>query len=78
MTDEMRKRLADLGARQSVGEHMECPRCGRDAMKQDVYSNALSRYANIMVCDACGLDEALRSLHGNPLPIEAWACFKAK
>ena len=47
MTDEIRKALLDLRARQESGEHMPCPRCGRDTMKPKVHTNALSRYANI-------------------------------
>ena len=59
MTD-IQKALADLKARQEAGEHMPCPRCGRDTMKPALYTNALSRVADgIMVCDDCGTQEAL-------------------
>ena len=33
MTDRIRKALGGLKARQDAGEHMPCPRCGRDTMK---------------------------------------------
>lgn len=31
-----------------------CPRCGRDTMTPDLLTNALSRKADIMICDECG------------------------
>ena len=36
MTDRIRKALGDLKARQDAGEHMPCPRCGRDTMKENM------------------------------------------
>ena len=54
MTERAERRLLDLKARQEAGEHMMCPRCGRDAMKAPVHTNALSRTADVYVCDACG------------------------
>ena len=39
--------LLDLKARQQAGEHMPCPRCGKDAMKPDLHTNALSRHADL-------------------------------
>lgn len=50
-----------------------CPRCGK-AMKADLHTNALSRQMDIMVCDRCGMDEALNAATGRPhLPFEQWA-----
>ena len=43
MNDEIRKALADLKARQEAGDSMVCPRCGRETMKPDLYTNAMSR-----------------------------------
>ena len=34
MTEKMNTRLDDLKARQLKGEHMKCPRCGADTMKE--------------------------------------------
>ena len=65
--------LLDLKARQDKGEHMPCPRCGRDTMKPEIHTNALSRHADIYVCDACGTEEALLKFMSNPLPIKSWA-----
>ena len=51
MTEDIRKALLDLRARQESGEHMPCPRCGRDTMLPRLYTNALSRHADgIFVC----------------------------
>ena len=76
MTDRIRKALGDLKARQDAGEHMPCPRCGRNTMKKNIHTNALSRYADIYICDACGTEEALLKLMHNPLPMHEWACFR--
>ena len=75
VNEELRRQLADLKARQGAGEHLSCPRCGRNTMKANVYANALSRQADIMVCDACGMEEALRAFGHSPLPLSEWACF---
>ena len=47
-------------------------------MRENVYSNALSRHADIYICDACGTEEALLKFMGNPLPMCAWAYFCPK
>ena len=75
MTDRIRKALGDLKARQDAGEHMLCPRCGRNTMKKNIHTNALSRYADIYICDACGTEEALLKFMSNPLPVTEWAYF---
>ena len=36
MTERMERKLLDLKARQQAGEHMPCPRCGKDRMKEPV------------------------------------------
>ena len=59
MTERAIQRLEDLKARQRVGEHMACPRCGMDVMKTPVHTNALSRAADVYICDACGSTEAI-------------------
>ena len=75
MTDRIRKTLGDLKAKQDAGEHMLCPRCGRNTMKKNIHTNALSRYADIYICDACGTEEALLKFMSNPLPVAEWACL---
>ena len=79
MNDVLKKKLADLKARQESGEHMVCPRCGYDRMKPELYTNALSREAGdagIMVCDQCGTEEAMLAFMRNPKPLTSWACFQ--
>ena len=36
------KKLANLKAAQERGSYTLCPRCGRDTMKHQLYTNALS------------------------------------
>ena len=76
MTDRIRKALGDLKARQDAGEHMPCPRCGRNTMKENIHTNALSRHSDIYICDACGMEEAMLKFMHNPLPLREWACFR--
>ena len=76
MTDRIRKALGDLKARQDAGEHMLCPRCGRNTMKKNIHTNALSRQADIYICDTCGTAEALLKFMSNPLPVTEWAYFR--
>ena len=75
---QIEKRLADLKAKQESGEYTLCPRCGLPTMKKDLYTNALSRIADIMVCDDCGMSEAKLAFMGNPMPLTQWACFKPR
>ena len=54
MNEELKRALLNLRARQEAGEHMSCPRCGRDTMKPKLHTNALSRHAEgIYICDEC-------------------------
>lgn len=76
MNERIQKRLDDLKAQQQAGEHLPCPRCGRKTMKDAIHTNALSRHADIYICDQCGMDEAMLDFMRNPLPIEDWACVQ--
>ena len=79
MNETMKNILCELKARQEAGEHMPCPRCGRDTMKEPIYTNALSREADgIYVCDACGTAEALKAFMKNPMPVGWWAVFRPR
>ena len=75
MNERIEKRLLDLKARQDKDEHMPCPRCGKDAMNRNVFRNALSRHADIQICDECGTAEAMLDFMQNPLPLDQWACL---
>ena len=73
---QIEKRLADLKAKQESGEYTLCPRCGLPTMKKDLYTNALSRTADIMVCDTCGVDEAKLAFMGSPGTLYQWAALQ--
>ena len=78
MNERIERALAELRARQTAGEWMPCPRCGRDTLKPAVHTNALSRHARgVYVCDECGTSEAMLDFMSNPLPITMWALFRA-
>ena len=61
---EIKSRLLDLRARQDMGEKMFCPRCGRNNLKAPLAHNALSRYADLYICDECGMTEAMLGAAG--------------
>lgn len=75
MTDEQKTMLEDLKARQDAGEHMPCPRCGRDTMDAEPMHNALSRHADLFICASCGMAESFLDMKQNLLPFKDWACF---
>lgn len=71
--EEAKKAIEEFAKEQKTGEQFPCPRCGGE-MKKDLYTNALSRQTDVMVCDRCGMDEALIAATGRPeLPFEHWA-----
>ena len=76
MTEKMNTRLGDLKARQQKGEHMTCPRCGADTMKDPVHTNALSRIADIYICDSCGSAEAMLAFMNQQYPLTSWSAFQ--
>ena len=41
-------------------------------MVDDVMGNSLSRYAEVYICNDCGVDEAMRELNGTVLPRSDW------
>lgn len=51
-----------------------CPRCSKERMKKRISTNALSRYADVYICDLCGTDEAIRDSVGRQLPLNEWGC----
>lgn len=60
-------------ARKQRGGRYACPRCGKDRMAEDVVHNALSRAADVQVCDCCGTAEALAAMVKEPDPLTRWA-----
>lgn len=62
---------------QQVAEYSPvCPRCGKSRMKPKLYTNALSRRADIYICDFCGSDEALRDALGYTDSVADWFAIK--
>lgn len=66
--------LIDKFAKVQRSGFFPCPRCGKYRMS-DPIRNALSRYANIQVCEVCGMDEAVRDFAVDPIPLREWAIF---
>ena len=57
-------------------EDARCPRCGT-LMFGPKSRHALSRYADIIVCDACGTVEALEKAGlAEPRPLMKWCCIE--
>lgn len=51
-----------------------CPRCGHDRMDKNPVRNALSRRADVYICNECGREEAILDMLGKePLPLNEWA-----
>ena len=53
----------------------KCLRCGAP-LAPHLMVNALSRYVDVQICEACGMDEALRDAAHIPLPLEEWDAIK--
>lgn len=71
---EVKESLGWLGERQrgaAGGGH--CPRCG--AKLESFSRHALSRYADVIVCDRCGTEEALEKAGAcRRKPLAEWWC----
>ena len=59
MSDQAKQARLDLKAHQRSGSYRLCFRCGRNTMKENLITNALSRHADIYICDACSMEEAI-------------------
>ena len=58
-----------------AAEPPRCLRCGAP-LAAHLMVNALSRYADVQICEACGMDEALRDAAHAPLPLTEWDAVK--
>lgn len=79
-TEEQARKLVErLGVMQVEGRALglPCPRCGEHRMDPIAVHNSLSRYAKVYVCNVCGMDEAMRDMVGQPLPLSQWGMVKA-
>ena len=70
---EAKDMIESLKPLQERGFCFPCPRCGHDRMDTKPVRNALSRHADVYICDACGTDEALRDMSGQTLPLNEWS-----
>lgn len=73
--DAAREKITAFAELQTDGVHF-CPRCGRMSVKDRLHTNALSRRADVYICDACGNDEAIRDWKRKPIPLAEWAVAK--
>lgn len=71
-TAAAKRAVDEFAKKQADGVHI-CPRCGRLTVKERLVTNAMSRHADVYICDACGMDEAIRDMKGQPLPLKDWA-----
>ena len=64
--ESIQERMAQVRKAQAAGTYTRCPRCGENTMKlgDRLCTNALSRQYDIMVCDLCGMDEAVMAIMG--------------
>lgn len=63
-----------LAIAQRAGYSRTCPRCG-GKLKDRLGTNALSRRADVYVCDDCGIAEAIADFNQEDDPLESWSCF---
>ena len=68
--------LFQCGKRDADDRMHFCPRCGNMTIKDRLHTNAWSRHADVYICDACGMDEAIRDWQHDPLPLKDWAIAK--
>lgn len=70
--EEAKKTIEALKPLQEAGELFPCPRCGHHRMDKKAVRNALSRHASVYICSQCGMDEAIRDMTSNVLPLNQW------
>lgn len=76
VSNQIEQALLHLRARQGSGEHMPCPRCGRDTMLTEMTANPMSRQADgVRICTECSANENALLFMNSPLPIEEWEVF---
>lgn len=72
---EIKESLDHLGKMRQTGPC--CLRCGAKPDCYDHQQQALSRRADIQVCNRCGNIEAMEDFTGNKSPLADWAIVKA-
>lgn len=72
-TEIRAKELIERFSKKQQGGHFACPRCGRMAMNaESITRNALSRRADVYVCDDCGMQEAIEDMTDSRTPLAEW------
>ncbi len=67
------KKMIEAAVAKMKGLYDRCPRCGNDTMDKTGPRNALSRYADVGICSACGTEEAMFDWFGIHFPADNWA-----
>ena len=75
---KIQERLAELKKQQENGTYTLCPRCGNRMLKPELYTNATSRLADIMICDLCGQEEAVLAFMRNPGTVYSWDALQPR
>ena len=77
--DEIKTFIEEWKPLQEAHASLPCPRCGRYHMDAEhPVRNALSRYANVYICEYCGIDEAMMDYLGmEPIPFNQWAMARS-
>ena len=72
--DEIKKYLERLLPLQESEQQTLCPRCGLHELYTGrcFFLNSLSRYAHVYICEKCWMDEALREIDHQPIPLRLW------
>lgn len=68
---KIKNMLTVYGQEQKSGDVI-CPRCGCPEMNPVLHRNALSRRADVYICDECGQEEAIRDWNGQPDRLADW------
>ena len=55
---------------------LSCLRCGRP-LERKKSLNAMSRFADVLICQDCGRDEAVLDYKGKKLPLREWFAVKS-
>lgn len=73
MNEQTAKVALECFAQVQSTSRFPCPRCGRQTMKENTITNALSRHADVYICDRCGNMEAILDYMGKPPLLSTWS-----
>ena len=75
MANELSRKIIRLRKAQDAHEATFCPRCGANELDSELDFNAISRYADVYICDDCGGEEGMLEMLGDPMPMNEWDFF---